>query len=63
MSEGDSQKADKRKEAQARQIVSGRLQRFYKDLMSGFEADADLFFRRVIEQQEIRERGDTASRH
>jgi hypothetical protein len=67
MSEGDPKNTDKkagnRKEAEARHIVSTRLQRFYKDLLSGFEADADVFFRRVLEQQEIRERGGEASRH
>lgn len=63
MGEPDGKKDRSRKEAQARQIVSARLHRFYKDLLSGFEADADAFFRRVIEQQELRERGDGAPRH
>ena len=52
----------KRKQAKARQVVSDRLRRFYGNLLSGLDADADEFFRRVMQQKEIRERDGTGLR-
>jgi hypothetical protein len=49
---------EKRNEAKARRIVSDRLRRFYGNLLSGLDADADEFFRRVMQQKEIRERSN-----
>lgn len=46
----------------ARQAVSDRLRRFYGTLLSGLEADADEFFRRVMEQKEIRDHEHVVSR-
>jgi hypothetical protein len=47
---------EKENRAKARRAVSERLRRFYNNLSSGFEADADEFFSRVMQQKEIRER-------
>jgi len=50
------------KDKRARQAVSDRLRRFYGTLLSGLEADADEFFRRVMEQKEIRDHEHVVSR-
>jgi len=46
----------------ARQAVSDRLRRFYGTLLTGLDADADEFFRRVMEQKEIRDHEHLVSR-
>lgn len=62
MDTDDQRRNRKQKETKARQIVSERLHRFYGNLLSGLEADADEFFRRVMQQQDARERRDAGSR-
>lgn len=48
--EMDQQKLRER-DRRARRTVSDRLRVFYGTLRSGFEADAEEFFRRVTEKQ------------
>jgi hypothetical protein len=56
----DDRKTTGQKGKEARQAVSDRLRRFYGTLLSGLEADADEFLRRVMEEQN-REHGSTVS--
>lgn len=51
------------KSAKARQAVSHRLRRFYGALVTGLEADADEFFRRVMEQKTHRDHEGAQPQH
>jgi hypothetical protein len=56
------QKPTEQQKAKARQAVTDRLRRFYGTLLSGLDADADEFFRRVMEQKKIRDHDHVGSR-